>query len=99
MLHIQTATDILLHTLVQKTDKYHLTAADISLISTASALHDIGKINIPESILNKPGRLTKEEFEVMKTHTTIGSEISGKAAVPAGVRPCQDGLRYMPLAS
>ena len=59
VLHIQTATDILLHTLVQKTDKYHLTAADISLISTASALHDIGKINIPESILNKPGRLTK----------------------------------------
>ena len=66
VLHIQTATDILLHTLVQKTDKYNLTAADISLISTASALHDIGKINIPESILNKPGRLTKEEFEVMK---------------------------------
>ena len=78
VLHIQTATDILLHTLVQKTDKYHLTAADISLISTASALHDIGKINIPESILNKPGRLTKEEFEVMKTHSTIGSEILEK---------------------
>lgn len=78
VLHIQTATDILLHTLVQKTDKYHLTAADISLIGTASALHDIGKINIPESILNKPGRLTKEEFEVMKTHTTIGSEILEK---------------------
>ena len=78
VLHIQTATDILLHTLVQKTDKYHLTAADISLISTASALHDIGKINIPESILNKPDRLTKEEFEVMKTHSTIGSEILEK---------------------
>ena len=99
VLHIQTATDILLHTLVQKTDKYHLTAADISLISTASALHDIGKINIPESILNKPGRLTKEEFEVMKNphHNWFGD--SEKAAVPAGVRPCQDGLRYMPLAS
>ena len=75
VLHIQTATDILLRTLVQKTDKYALTAADISLISTASALHDIGKINIPESILNKPGKLTKEEFEIMKTHTTIGAEI------------------------
>ena len=72
VLHIQTATDILLHTLVQKTDKYHLTAADISLISTASALHDIGKINIPESILQKPGRLTKEEFAVTKTHNKIG---------------------------
>ena len=78
VLHIQTATDILLHTLVQKTDKYHLTAADISLISTASALHDIGKINIPESILNKPGKLTKEEFDIMKTHTTIGADILDK---------------------
>ena len=78
VLHIQTATDILLHTLVQKTDKYHLTAADISLISTASALHDIGKINIPESILNKPGRLTKEEFEVMKTHTVQGAHLLEK---------------------
>ena len=78
VLHIQTATDILLHTLVQKTDQYHLSAADISLIRTASALHDIGKISIPESILNKPGRLTKDEFEIMKTHTTIGADILDK---------------------
>ena len=78
VLHIQTATDILLRTLVQKTDKYGLGPADISLISTASALHDIGKINIPESILNKPGKLTKEEFEIMKTHTTIGADILDK---------------------
>ena len=78
VLHIQTATDILLRTLVQKTDKYGLTAADIFLIRTASALHDIGKINIPESILNKPGKLTKEEFETMKTHTTIGADILDK---------------------
>ena len=78
VLHIQTATDILLRTLVQKTDKYDLTAADIFLIRTASALHDIGKINIPESILNKPGKLTKEEFETMKTHTTIGADILDK---------------------
>ena len=78
VLHIQTATDILLRTLVRKTDKYNLNAADISLISTASALHDIGKINIPESILNKPGKLTKEEFDTMKTHTTTGAEILDK---------------------
>ena len=81
VLHIQTATDILLHTLVQKTDQYHLSAADISLIRTASALHDIGKISIPESILNKPGRLTKEEFEIMKTHTTIGADILDKMCI------------------
>ena len=78
VLHIQTATDILLHTLVQKTDKYHLTAADISLISTASALHDIGKIGIDDKILNKPGRLTEDEFEVIKTHTLSGGEIIEK---------------------
>ena len=78
VLHIQTATDILLRTLVRKNDKYNLNAADISLISTASALHDIGKINIPESILNKPGKLTKEEFDTMKTHTTTGAEILDK---------------------
>ena len=78
VLHIRTLTDLLLHQLVQKTDCYQLDESDIALISTASALHDIGKINIPESILNKPGRLTKEEFEVMKTHTAIGSEILEK---------------------
>ena len=78
VMHIRTLTDLLLHRLAQKTDRYQLDESDIALISTASALHDIGKINIPESILNKPGRLTKEEFEVMKTHTTIGSEILEK---------------------
>jgi len=45
------------------------------LITTASALHDIGKIGIDEKILNKPGRLTKEEFEIMKTHTLIGASM------------------------
>ena len=45
------------------------------MITTAAALHDIGKINVPESILNKPGKLTQEEFEIIKTHTTIGADI------------------------
>lgn len=45
------------------------------LITTASSLHDIGKIGIDEKILNKPGRLTNEEFEVMKTHTLIGASM------------------------
>lgn len=73
--HIHAAVELLLRQLVTQTDKYPLTEYDISLISTASALHDIGKINIPDSILNKPGKLTREEFEVMKTHTTIGASI------------------------
>jgi response regulator RpfG family c-di-GMP phosphodiesterase len=57
VLHIRTLTDLLLHRLVQKTDRYQLDESDIALISTASALHDIGKIVIPEEILNKPGRV------------------------------------------
>ena len=75
VLHIRTLTDLLLHQLVQKTDRYQLDESDISLISTASALHDIGKIMIPEEILNKPGRLTEEEYAAIKTHTTEGARI------------------------
>lgn len=75
VININTITELLLKSLVQKTDKYKLRYTDISLISTASALHDIGKIAIPEEILNKPGRLTKEEFEVMKTHSMTGARM------------------------
>ena len=75
VLNIHAATELILNHLVKKTDKYKLSAADIAMIGTASSLHDIGKINIPEKILNKPGRLTKEEFDIMKTHTTIGAHI------------------------
>ena len=75
VLHIRTLTDLLLHQLVQKTDRYQLDESDISLISTASALHDIGKIMVPDEILNKPGRLTEEEYAIMKTHTIEGARI------------------------
>lgn len=75
VVHIRTITELLLRRLRKKTDRYPLTETDISLISTASALHDIGKINIPEQILNKPGRLTKEEFEIVKTHSAVGEHM------------------------
>lgn len=75
VVHIRTITELLLRRLRKKTDRYPLTEADISLISTASALHDIGKINIPEEILNKPGRLTKEEFDIIKTHSAVGEHM------------------------
>lgn len=78
VLHIQTLTELLLDRLVQKTDKYQLSSDECYLISTASAVHDIGKIAIDEKILNKPGKLTKEEFEIMKQHTLIGAEMIGK---------------------
>ena len=60
---------------MQKTDKYHLQWSDQYMITVASALHDIGKVGIDEKILNKPGRLTKEEFEEMKKHTLIGASM------------------------
>ncbi len=75
VLHIRVLTELLLRRLVQKTDRYKLTNADIRRISMASALHDIGKVAIPESILNKPGRLTSEEFEVIKQHPVKGANL------------------------
>lgn len=75
VLQVQTVTGMLLRRLVEKTDVYHLTEEKIRLIVTTSALHDIGKISIPESILNKPGRLTPEEFDVIRTHPAIGASM------------------------
>ena len=75
ILHVNTITKYLLKQLVWRTEQYPLSKADISLISTASALHDIGKVAISDTILNKPGRLTEEEFEVMKTHSMVGANM------------------------
>ena len=73
--HINILTRLLLARLVQKTGKYSLSWSDQHIITMASALHDIGKIGIDEKILNKPGPLTAEEFEIMKNHTVIGASI------------------------
>ena len=73
--HINVLTEMLLARLVQKTGKYHLSWSEQYLIALASALHDIGKIGIDEKILNKPGKLTAEEFEIMKSHTLIGASM------------------------
>lgn len=75
VIHIRTLTELLLKRLVKKNPKYRMSNKEITLISTASALHDIGKIVVPEQILNKPGRLTDEEFAVMKTHSEKGAEM------------------------
>ena len=78
VVHINTLTRLLLERLVENTDAYNLTPDDCYLISTASAFHDIGKVGIDESILNKPGKLTKEEFETMKEHTLIDASMLDK---------------------
>lgn len=75
VIHVRTITKLILNTLVRKTDKYPMSHSDISLISTASALHDIGKIVIPEEVLNKSGRLTDEEYAIMKTHSMMGASM------------------------
>ena len=75
VLNINTLTTMILEQLVKKTDKYHLSWSDRILISTASSLHDIGKIGIDEKILNKPGRLTPEERKIMEKHTVIGADM------------------------
>lgn len=73
--HVRKLTEMMLEHLMRKTDRYHITSSDRSTIAAASTLHDLGKLSIPDSILNKPGRLTPEEFEIMKTHTTIGADM------------------------
>ncbi len=75
VLHIRVLTEILLERLVQKSDRYDITGQQRATIAMASTLHDIGKMAIDDSILNKPGRLTPEEYEVMKTHTVIGAQM------------------------
>jgi len=75
VLNINTLTTMILEQLAKKTDKYHLSWSNRMLISTASSLHDIGKIGIDEKILNKPGRLTPEERKIMEKHTVIGADM------------------------
>ena len=75
VMRINMITGMLLERLAVKSDKYPLSWAERSMITMASSLHDIGKIGIPEEILNKPGKLTKEEFEIMKQHSAIGADM------------------------
>jgi putative nucleotidyltransferase with HDIG domain len=66
----------------------HLSAADLELLRVATPLHDIGKIGIEDGILRKPGQLTPAEFEVMKTHTTLGVKM---------IEPIPDLRRGLPI--
>ena len=75
VLHIKKITDILLRALLKRTSEYNLSEEDIGMIATASSMHDIGKITIPDEILNKPGKLTKEEFDIMKQHSMNGAQM------------------------
>lgn len=96
VLHVNAFTELILTRLMQMTDKYKLTDNDLHIICIASALHDIGKISIPSEILNKPGRLTKEEFEQMKKHTVEGANMldaipfrKNEALIKVGYQICR----------
>lgn len=73
--NINKITELLLIKLLEKTPKYGLTPKDVYLIATASALHDIGKVEINGAILNKTGKLTAEEFDEVKKHTVLGAQM------------------------
>ena len=75
ILNVQTLTEMFMRELLNITDEYRITEDDMNLIPKAAALHDIGKISVPSSILNKPGALSSSEFTVMKAHTTEGYTI------------------------
>ncbi len=75
---VRSFTDILLRRLMEDFPEYGITREQAEVISFASVMHDVGKIAIPDSILMKPGRLTDDEFELMKTHTQRGAEIIDK---------------------
>ena len=77
--HIRVITELLLSRLLEVSKAYDIDPEQQDNIPLASALHDIGKIAIDEKILNKPGKLTAEEFEIIKTHSMLGAEMLQKS--------------------
>lgn len=76
-LHINKLTELILTRLSSKGERYYMPKDDITIVSLASSLHDIGKISVPDAILNKPGKLTDEEYAIMKGHSMAGAEMLG----------------------
>lgn len=75
VLHINTITQMLLQQLRKNGNPYGITVEQAEMIVTAASLHDVGKITVPDEVLNKPGKLTPEEFEIMRTHSMKGAEM------------------------
>lgn len=81
--HVRMITELLLRTIGEMYPEYALSDEEIAIIGTASSLHDIGKISISSEILNKTGKLTAEEYAIMKTHTTVGATMLEKLNIYA----------------
>lgn len=90
ILRIRRFTEILLRELRRSVPAYGLTDRAIGIISSAAALHDIGKISIPDAVLNKPGPLTAQEWKIMESHPETGSRIIRGLGHVAG----EEYLRY-----
>lgn len=79
--HVRIISELLLKALGEEYPEYAMSSEEISMVGTASALHDLGKISIPSEILNKPGRFTDEEYGIMKTHSAIGADMLKKLTI------------------
>ncbi len=90
ILRIRNYARILMEEVMNHCPEYQLTERQVTIIASASALHDIGKIAIPDAILTKPGPLSAEQWEIMKTHTTTGCAILDTLGSMAD----QEYLRY-----
>jgi len=97
VLHIRVLTRLLLEELNRISGQYSMTQLEIETYSLASALHDIGKTSISQTILNKAGKLTPEEFSVMRDHAVIGAsmleELAGSSRSPL-IRVSMDICRW-----
>ncbi len=89
-LRIRNFTRILVEEVMRHCPEYGLTEQQAAIISSASVLHDVGKIGIPDAILSKPGKLTTQEWEIMKTHSLLGCEMLQNLVSTVD----QDYLRY-----
>ena len=97
-MHIQRVkafTRVLAKMVKEKLPEYGLTDDDVELITSASALHDVGKIMIPDAILLKPGRLTDEEFAIMKSHSEKGCLVLKRAPKSWSARYLNIGLEIV----
>lgn len=79
---VRSLTELLLTDIAKRCPQYGLTKHVIDLYTQASTIHDIGKVTIPDSVLNKAGRFTSEEREIMKQHTVMGEQIVERLHMP-----------------
>lgn len=93
---VRRLTEILLQDIRTRSPQYELTRQQIGMVAQAATMHDIGKISVPDYILNKTGKYTPEEFDIMKKHTTAGAVIVDRISMP-GWEQLKDCIRDVVL--